>query len=111
MFSDFSLNGYGLSGRVPFWGVDSVWQPAMYREDLRLSKILPLGERYRVYLNFEAFNISNSWSPNSMTTSAFTEAKGILTLTPNAYGIGSSDAIAPDGTQARRLQASVRITF
>jgi hypothetical protein len=111
MFSDFSLNGYGLSGRVPFWGVDSVWQPAMYREDLRLSKILPLGERYRVSLNFEAFNISNSWSPNAMTTSAFTEAKGILTLTPNAYGIGSSDAIAPDGTQARRLQASVRITF
>ncbi len=111
MFSNFSINGNGLSGRVPFWGVDSVWQPAMYREDARLSKIVPFGERYRLSINFEAFNVSNSWSPNAMTSQAFTETKGVLTLTPTAYGVGSSDAIAPDGTQARRLQISGRFTF
>ncbi len=111
MFSNFSLNGEGLSGRVPFWGVDSVWQPAMYRADARLSKILPFGERYKLFLNFEVFNISNSWSPTSLTTQAFTESKGVLTLTPTAYGLGSSDAVAPDGTQARRLQVSARFTF
>jgi Carboxypeptidase regulatory-like domain/TonB dependent receptor/TonB-dependent Receptor Plug Domain len=111
MFSTFSLNGSGLSGRVPFWAVDSVYQPALYRADARLSKIIPFGEKYRVYLNFEAFNISNSWSPTSMTTQAFTEAKGILTLTPAAYNVGSSDAASPDGTEARRLQVSARFTF
>jgi len=111
MFSNFNLDGTGLSGRVPFWGVDSIWQPAMYRDDARLSKILPFGERYKLALNFEVFNVSNSWSPTAMTGQAFTEAKGVLTLTPTAYGIGSSDQVAPDGTQARRLQASARFTF
>ena len=54
MFSSFNLDGTGLSGRVPFWGVDSVWQPAMYRADARISKILPFGERYRLALAFGA---------------------------------------------------------
>jgi Carboxypeptidase regulatory-like domain len=111
MFSNFSLNGSGLGGRVPFWAVDSVYQPALYRADARLSKIIPFGEKYKVSLNFEAFNISNSWSPTSMTTQAFTEAKGILTLTPTAYNVGSGDASSPDGTEARRLQVSARFTF
>jgi hypothetical protein len=111
MFSNFSVNGSGLSGRVPFWAVDSVRQPALYRADMRLSKILPIGEKYKVFLNFEAFNISNSWSPTSMTTQAFTESKGILTLTPAAYNVGTGDAASPDGTEARRLQVSARFTF
>ena len=111
MFSNFSLNGSGLSGRVPFWAVNSVYQPAMYRSDARISKILPFGERYKVALSFEAFNVSNSWSPTSMSTQAFTEAKGILTLTPSAYNVGTGDAATPDGTLARRLQVSARFTF
>lgn len=111
MFSNFSINGSGLSGRVPFWAVDSVYQPASYRTDARISKILPFGERYKLALNFEAFNISNSWSPTAMSTQAFTETKGVLTLTPTAYGIGTSDALNPDGTEARRLQVSARFTF
>jgi hypothetical protein len=76
-----------------------------------LSKLLPIGERYKLYLNFEVFNVSNSWSPTSMTTQAFTEAKGVLTLTPTAYGVGSGDALNPDGTEARRLQVSARFSF
>jgi hypothetical protein len=64
-----------------------------------------------VLLNFEAFNISNSWSPTALTTQVYTEAKGVLTLTPSAYNVGSGDGGFPDGTQARRLQASIRITF
>ncbi len=83
----------------------------MYRSDARLSKILPFGERYKLYLMFEAFNLSNSWSPTTMSAQAFTESKGVLTLTPTAYGVGSSDQISPDGTEARRLQVSARFTF
>jgi hypothetical protein len=41
----------------------------------------------------------------------FTEAKGVLTYTPTAFGVGSSDGGFPDGTQARRLQVSARLTF
>jgi hypothetical protein len=111
MFSNFNLDGSGLSGRVPFWGVDSVYQPASYRADVRLTKIVPIGERYKLALNLEVFNISNSWSPTSMTAQAFTESKGVLTLTPTAYGIGSGDAAPPDGTEARRLQVSARFSF
>lgn len=111
MFSNFSINGTGLSGRVPFWPVNSVWQPAMYREDMRVTKILPITERYKVNLNFEVFNVSNSWSPTSMTTQAYTETGGVLTLTPTAYGVGSGDSWPPDGTQARRLQVSARFIF
>jgi len=111
MFSSFSLNGSGLGTRVPFWAVNSVYQPALYRADARLSKILPLGERYKLALSFEAFNVSNSWSPTSMSKQAYTEAKGILTLTPTAYNQGLSDAATPDGTEARRLQVSARFTF
>jgi hypothetical protein len=62
-------------------------------------------------LNFEAFNIANNWSPTSMATQAFTEAKGVLTYTPTAFGYGLGDGGFPDGTQARRLQVSVRFTF
>ncbi len=88
----------------------------MYRDDIRLSKILPFGERYKLYLNFEVFNISNSWSPTSMTTSAYTEtgvcpATCALKLTPNAFGLGSGDAYPPDGTEARRAQVSARFNF
>lgn len=111
MFSNFTINGSGLSSRVPFWPVNNVYQPNMWRSDARLSKLIPFNERYKLYLSFEAFNISNSWSPTSMTTQAFTEARGVLTLTPTAYGQGSADAMAPDGTEARRMQVSVRFSF
>ncbi len=113
MFSSFTLNGSGLSSRVPFWAVNSIYQPALFKTDARLTKIIPFGvdDRYKVFFNFEAFNLSNSWSPTSMTNQAFTETKGVLTLTPTAYNFGSSDAVSPDGTLARRMQLSLRFTF
>ncbi|HUI56681.1 MAG TPA: carboxypeptidase regulatory-like domain-containing protein [Bryobacteraceae bacterium] len=111
MFSNFNLDGSGLSGRVPFWPVNSVYQPNMWRSDARISKLIPFGDRYRVSAFFEVFNISNSWSPTSMTSQAFTEAKGVLTLTPAAYGVGSGDSLNPDGTEARRMQVGLRFEF
>lgn len=46
-----------------------------------------------------------------MTTQAYIGSKGVLTLTPTAYGFGTSDAMNPDGTQARRMQGSARSVF
>ena len=111
MFSNYNLDGSGLSGRVPFWPVNSVYQPRMWRSDARLSKMIPIGERVNLFAFFEVFNLSNSWSPTGMSSSAFTESKGILTLTPTAYGVGTGDSAAPDGTEARRMQVGLRLTF
>jgi outer membrane receptor protein involved in Fe transport len=111
MLSSSTLNGFGGNNRVPFEPFDSLYTPPTYREDLRLTKNLPFSERLRAALNFEVFNVSNSWSPTALTTQMFTEAKGVLTLTPAAYNVGTQDGGFPDGTQARRLQVGARISF
>ena len=110
MFSN-TINGFNDT-RVPFLPVDSIYTPWVQQENFRLTKIIPLPrESMRLALNFEAFNIANNWSPTALTTQAYTEAKGVLTYTPTAYGVGTSDGGFPDGTQARRLQVSARFTF
>ncbi len=115
MFSNYSLNGSGLSSRVPWLPVNSYYYPAMYRSDARLSKIIPFGEESgprKLYLNFEAFNLANSWSATGFTSNrAYTEAKGVITATPQNLYVPSAAYGSPDGTQARRLQISARFTF
>ncbi|MBZ5626327.1 MAG: TonB-dependent receptor [Acidobacteriia bacterium] len=112
MFSNFSLNGSGLGGRVPFWPVNSLYTPPGYRSDVRLSKIVPFGEtKHKMYLNFEVFNVSNTIADTSINTQAYTEKGGVLTLTPAAYGQGLGASGFPDGTQARRAQVSIRFTY
>ncbi|HEY3824094.1 MAG TPA: hypothetical protein VGL82_06020, partial [Bryobacteraceae bacterium] len=111
LYSADALDGFNGNFRVPFLPVDSIYTPWVQQENFRLSKIIPIKERMNLSLNFEAFNIANNWSPTSLTTQAYTEAKGVLTYTPTAFGVGSGDGGFPDGTQARRLQVSARIVF
>ena len=111
LYSADALDGFNGNFRAPFLPVDSLYTPWVQQENFRLTKIIPIWERVNLSLNFEAFNIANNWSPTSMTTQAYTEAKGVLTPTPTAFGVGSGDGGFPDGTQARRLQVSARIVF
>jgi outer membrane receptor protein involved in Fe transport len=111
VFSTSNLDGSGLSSRVPFLPPNSLISPAQYRTDARLSKMIPITERIRGAFYFEVFNLSNSVSYTGITNQVYQEAKGILTLTPTAYGVGSSDGGFPDGTQARRMQIGLRVTF
>jgi hypothetical protein len=111
MFSNSTLDGSGLSNRVPFLPVNPLYTPAQYRTDARLSKIIPINERIKAAFNFEVFNVSNSVAYTGISNQVYTEAKGILTLTPAAYGVGNSDGGFPDGTQARRMQIGLRVTF
>ncbi len=112
LYSADALNGFNGNFRVPFLPVNSLYTPWVQQENLRLTKILPLPwENMKLGLNFEAFNVANNWSPTSLATQAYTEAKGVLTYTPAAFGYGTSDGGFPDGTQARRLQVSARLTF
>ena len=97
---------------MPFLPVNSLYTPWVQQENFRLTKNIPLPrESMRLGLSFEAFNIANNWSPTRLTTQAYTEAKGVLTYTPTAFGVGTADGGFPDGTQARRLQVSARFTF
>jgi len=108
-------NLVGFSGsRVPFLPINSIYTPTSYRADIRLTKNIPFDIRDRhvlLQLNFEDFNISNSWSPTSLATQEYTATKGVLTPTPTAWGYGTATVAFPDGTQARRLQVSARIQF
>jgi hypothetical protein len=83
----------------------------MYRADARISKIIPIRERYRLYLNFEVFNVSNTVVDTSISNQAYVESKRVLTLTPGAFGVGTASAGFPDGTNARRAQVSARVVF
>lgn len=112
LYSADALNGFNGNFRVPFIPANSLYTPWVEQENFRLTKIIPLPrEGMRLGLSFEAFNIANNWSPTALTTQMFTEAKGVLTYTPAAFGVGTSDGGFPDGTQARRLQVSARFTF
>jgi outer membrane receptor protein involved in Fe transport len=114
LLSTSYIEGIAGNSRVPFLPVDSILTPASYRADARISKIIPFSvvdRELRLALNFEVFNVSNSWSPTSIATQEYTATKGVLTPTPTAWGYGTADGGFPDGTQARRMQISARLTF
>jgi hypothetical protein len=111
LYSADALDGFNGNFRVPFLPLDSLYTPWIQQENFRLTKNIPIKERVRLALNFEAFNIANNWSPTALTTQGYTEAKLVLTPTPTAMGVGTGDGGFPDGTQARRLQVSARLTF
>jgi len=106
-----SINGFGGNFRVPFWPINSLYAPPAYRADARLSKIIDLTERVRLYLNLEVFNLSNAVVDTSITNQAYLEAKRVLTYTPGGFGVGTTSAGYPDGTNARRAQVGVRLSF
>jgi hypothetical protein len=111
MYSTSTLNGSGLSTRVPFWQPRSLYLPNAYHADVRITKTIPTSEHTNLQLNFECFNVSNTIAYTSLSSQAYTEVGRVLTLTPTAYGVGTADAGFPDGTQARRMQVSARFTW
>jgi hypothetical protein len=110
----FTLNGFGADTRVPFWGPNAGRLDGVYKLDARLTKNLPFGERYRLSLNFEAFNVTNSPYNTSIGAgsahNAYSANNLILTPVPG-YGVGTQSAGFPDGTNVRRAQVSMRFVF
>jgi hypothetical protein len=105
-----SLNGLGGSSRVPFYPLSSLDIDRIARTDARLSKVLAFSDRFKLYLNFEAFNILNHTYFTSVINRAFDARTGVLTPSPR-YGDGSATQGFPDGTNARRAQVSARFMF
>jgi hypothetical protein len=112
--SNFSINGLGGSSRVPFESTSLVNIGAAYRTDARLSKVIPITERVKVNLGFEAFNIFNHLIPTGRDTAQYTVSVaggfGVLTPRPQFKSL-SLTQVTPDGTTARRAQAVIRINF
>jgi len=111
MATNTTLNGGGLSQRVPFWPYYSQYYGGRYNSDASLAKILPLNERAKLTLKFEVFNVANTWTGTSNTNSQAFQEKGLVISPTPLYGQPQADGGFPDGTQARRMQVSARFSF
>ena len=122
VLSSSSLNGLGGSSRVPFESISALNIGPTYRTDARLAKLLPITERFKTYLMFEAFNVFNHpvfGGPGPRVAQQYTAVKqtsgalnGTIALVPNAsYGAVLQTQGPPDGTSARRAQVALRFVF
>jgi hypothetical protein len=111
-----TLNGSGGWNRVPFLPVGTLNVDQTYNVDARLTRNLPISERVKATLNFEAFNACNTIHNTSIQQTAYSvNAGGILkpqlTNGVSILGNGSASQGFPDGTNARRAQVALRFTF
>ena len=113
-FPFFTLNGFGGDTRVPFWPVNAGRLDGVNKLDARLTKRLPISERVNLALSFEAFNVTNSpYNTNigsGASHNAYAATNGVLAPSVG-YGVGTASAGFPDGTNVRRAQVSLRLTF
>lgn len=105
-----TLNGFGGTTRVPFLPFSNVDIDQVTRCDARVAKELPLTERIRAWLQFEAFNVTNTVSNTGVLTEAFSMTNGVISPTASFRQPTASQGF-PDGTNARRAQVSVRVVF
>jgi hypothetical protein len=124
LFGTSSINGLGPSSsayntqRVPFQPVGNLDVGPTYRTDARISKTFIVTERINVMLAFEAANVFNHLivegaSPLQEEEYALSKnAAGQSVLSPYPlYKQLLQTQSPPDGTTARRAQASLRITW
>ncbi|MBC8166719.1 MAG: TonB-dependent receptor [Bryobacteraceae bacterium] len=105
-----SVNGLGGNNRVPFLPYNTLPIDEIYRVDARISREIPFTERVKMWLNFEAFNVTNTVSNTSVNTEAFSLTSGVFAPT-TGVGVGNASQGFPDGTNARRAQVSLRVVF
>jgi hypothetical protein len=105
-----TLNGFGGSTRVPFLPVNSLALDPVYRTDARLTRTVRMNDRFQLHLMFEGFNIFNHTYATSVITRAYDASGGVLTPAPR-LGAASATGGFPDGTNARRAQAGVRVVW
>jgi hypothetical protein len=122
LFATSTINGLGGSTRVPFQPISNLNAGPTYRTDARITKSFTVWERVKVQLAFEAANVFNhlivsgaaplnnqQYTLTKPTTGPFA---GQSVIVPFAkYEQLLQTQAPPDGTTARRAQASVRISF
>jgi outer membrane receptor protein involved in Fe transport len=126
--SSGSLDGFGSNSSVPWLPINPLMTQPITRFDTRLSRVIPIRERMKVYLSFEVFNLTNTQTNTGVNSAGFTAAnKGTVAApnlviapcasatatvcSPETPGWGNSSAGWPDGTSARRGQVGARFVF
>ena len=105
-----TMNGSGGFTRVPFLPIGSIDVDQIHKVDARLERDIPVSERVKAKLMFEAFNVFNMMYNTSVNMQAYTATAGVLTPTANV-GTPTASQGFPDGTNARRAQVAFRLTF
>jgi hypothetical protein len=110
-----TINGmvtpFGAPGLVPFLPRTSIPIDSIIRADARLTKVFRLPwESTSIALAFEAFNVFNQISNTAVNQYAYQAIGTIISPLPGV-GVGTASGGYPDGTNARRAQASLRFTF
>ncbi len=105
------LNGDGTPGndRAPFVGRNTFRREAFASFDLRLTRTIPVTERYRIELIAEAFNLFNRFNQSAVQVNQFSFATpgGVPTLTPRAdFRSVNGPSVAP-----RVIQLAAKFVF
>lgn len=127
-FATSTVNGIGgfNAQRVPFEPVGNLDVPPTFLTNARIAKNFSINERFKVQLAFEATNVFNHYIVSG--ASPLNEQQYTLAKDPTAAGAAATSAQSyiypyalyrqvlatqapPDGTSARRAQASLRIIF
>jgi hypothetical protein len=114
-FASTSFNGSNGWFRVPFLPVGGIDVDRTYNVDARLTRVLPVNERMKFNLSFEAFNVFNTIHNTGVQTSAYSISgsvfKPVTTNGVSHVGDGNASQGFPDGTNARRMQVALRFVF
>jgi hypothetical protein len=115
-----TLSGIGAEtpggSRVPFLPTANLPLGQTVQLDGRLTKVFHVHESQSIQLSFEAINALNHIRITGVNQTVYkslwdsTTNTGVLQL-QNGYGAGAASGGFPDGTNARRAQASFRYTF
>jgi hypothetical protein len=111
-----TLNGSGGWARVPFVPAGSLHTEGQSNMNARIGRTIPITERVRGAVAFEAFNVFNTQRITSVNTIAYTAVASLPVGTTNGpysgvlrpvAGLGQGNAASP----ARQMQLSFRVTF
>jgi hypothetical protein len=117
LFATSTINGLGGSTRVPFLPVDNLNVGPTFGTNARIEKTFSIRERFKLQLGFEATNVFNHTivegaSPLQEQEYTLTKVGSQSVLVPYPlYKQVLETQAPPDGTTARRAQASLRIIF
>jgi hypothetical protein len=103
------FNGSEALGRVISLGRNSFNLPHTENTDLRLSKKIPVGERYNLELLGEAFNLLNHVNATQVASTAYIVSGSALNFQTNFGQI--TNANSNSVYHERQIQIAARFTF
>ena len=98
-----SINGAGGAAYLPTVGRDTLRLPDAFNLDLRVSRVVGLGERVRLRGMVDVFNVTNHVNYSGVTTRAFLAGTAVNGVTPLVFQ--SAAAVAAEGLNVQPFGA------